>query len=419
MIACAQQPAQTAPASRYDVTNYRIEAQLIPDQHLLRAGADITFTPLEATRSVVFELNGSLKVESLERDGVALANFVQDAVGVGALGPSVRVDLGSVALAGQPVTLRSRWTGALATPEGGPLATRRLAYDGSEGSYLMYAVRWCPFHDYAVVRATRDITIIVPTSVQVAGRSDEPITPQTDQGWHQPLSLRSQSASLPGNFAAGQYITRTLRFGGYEIQFNTKPGSEGRIAGFAEPIGRVLEFYTRQYGPPASGQKLVVVQTDDDTLDTYSGSGIIFLASKLFDSSRPVPEDKLEREVAYQWWGQTVGLKSFDDAWLSQGLAEWSAFTYREANLKAGTLDAAQREEQERALTFEQTASIGRAPAVLDDQSAAYQSIIFYKGSMVFRMLRETLGKDKFNALMRTYVESFATRALPSMILND
>jgi len=147
--------------------------------------------------------------------------------------------------------------------------------------------------------------------------------------------------------AVAQYITRTLRFGGYEIQFNTKAGSENRIDSFAEPIGRVLEFYTRQYGLPAGGQKLVVCQTDDDTLDTYSGSGIIFLASKLFDSSRPVPEDKLQREVAYQWWGQTVGLKSFDDAWLSQGLAEWSAFTYREANLKAGTLDSAQREEQE------------------------------------------------------------------------
>src|SRR5437667_5892760 len=101
LTAAAQQPAPTAPASRYDVTNYHIEAQLIPDQHLLRAGADITFIPLEATRSVVFELNGSLKVESLERDGVALTNFVQDAVGVGALGPSVRVDLGAVAPAGQ------------------------------------------------------------------------------------------------------------------------------------------------------------------------------------------------------------------------------------------------------------------------------------------------------------------------------
>ena len=62
---------------------------------MLRAGADITFMPLDATRSVVFELNGSLKVESIEKDGKALTGFVQDAVGVGSLGPSVRIDLGS------------------------------------------------------------------------------------------------------------------------------------------------------------------------------------------------------------------------------------------------------------------------------------------------------------------------------------
>jgi len=62
----SQQPAPQQPASRFDVTNYRIEAQIIPDQHMLRAGADVTFVPLDATRSVVLELNGSLKVESIE-----------------------------------------------------------------------------------------------------------------------------------------------------------------------------------------------------------------------------------------------------------------------------------------------------------------------------------------------------------------
>src|SRR5262249_47219255 len=137
------------------------------------------------------------------------------------------------------------------------------------------------------------------------------------------------------------------------------------------------------------------------------GPGMIFLSSKMFDTSRPVPEEKLQREIAYQWWGQTVGLKSFDDAWLSQGLAEWSAFAFRESHLSAGGLDAAQREQQERALTFEQTASIARAPSALDDQSAAYQSIVYYKGSMIFRMLRETMGRDAFDRLLQTYLQQF------------
>ena len=406
--AASQQPAPQQAASRYDVTSYRIEAQIIPDQHMLRAGADVTFVPLDATRSVVFELNGSLKVESIEKDGKALSGYVQDAVGVGALGPSVRIDLGEVVPANVPVTLRIRWSGALVSPEGGPLATKRLAYVGTEGSYLMYASRWFPFHDYAADRATSDITFIVPAGLQVAGTSDDPVVAQAapKEGAVRYHFIHRQPV-LIGNFAAGQYINKNLTFGKYQIQLYAMPGSEKRIDGFAELTGRVLEFYSKHYGAPLFGNKLVIVQIDDESLDSYSGPGIIYLSSKMFDPSRPIPEEKVEREIAYQWWGQTVGLKSFDDAWLSQGLAEWSAFAYRESTLSAGGLDAAQREQQERALTFEQTASIARAPSSLDDQSAAYQSIVFYKGSMVFRMLRETIGKDYFDKLLYTFLDTY------------
>ncbi|HVG35068.1 MAG TPA: M1 family aminopeptidase [Pyrinomonadaceae bacterium] len=406
-----QSSAQTSPAqgpgSRYDVTAYRIEAQLLPSEHLLRAAADVTFTPTEATRSVIFELNGSLKVEGIERNKKPLTNFVQDATGVGQLGPSVRVDLGEVVPAGQPVTLRFRWSGALESPEGGPLATKRLAYVGEDGSYLMYAGRWFPFHDYAADRATADITVIVPASMQVAGSSDEPVVKQTDANGMSRYRFVNSKPALVGNIAAGPYISKVLRFGNYEIQFYAKPGSEGRVDRYAETMGKALEFYTQQYGAPAFGTRLVVAQTDDEALEAYAAPGMIFLATRLFDPSRPVPEERLQREVAYQWWGQTVGLKSFDDAWISQGLAEWSAFALREATLTGGALDAAERDEQERALTFEQTASIARAPSALDDQSAAYQSIVLYKGAMVFRMLREVIGRQQFNQLLRSFLDKY------------
>jgi aminopeptidase N len=403
--------AQTVPGSRYDVTNYRIEVQLNPDEHLLRAGADVTFVPVDATRSVVFELNGSLHVDSIEKDGKALTGFVQDAVGAGALGPNVRIDLGEVVPAAQPVTLRIRWSGALTSPEGGPLANKRLAYVGPEGSYLMYASRWFPFHDYAVDRATADITVIVPTGMQVGGISDEPVTPQIDKSGTTRFRFVNKQPVLIGNFIAGQYVAKSLRFGKYELQFFVKPGSESRISNYGELMGRALEFYTNEYGAPAFGSRFIIAQTDDETMEAYSGPGILFLASRFFDSARPAAEDRLQREVAYQWWGQTVGLKSFDDAWISQGLAEWSAFALRESALTGAQLDAAQREEQERALTFEQTSSIVRAPSALDDQSAAYQSIVFYKGAMVFRMLRETLGKDQFSKLMRRFLEQYRNKS--------
>ena len=174
--AASQQPAPQQAASRYDVTSYRIEAQIIPDQHKLRAGADVTFVPLDATRSVVFELNGSLKVESIEKDGKALSGYVQDAVGVGALGPSVRIDLGEVVPANVPVTLRIRWSSP-GFARGRPLATKRLAYVGTEGSYLMYASRW--FH-FTITQQTGPLPTSrsLPAGLQVAGTSDDPVVAQ-------------------------------------------------------------------------------------------------------------------------------------------------------------------------------------------------------------------------------------------------
>src|SRR5437660_4310635 len=407
--AAAQQPAA---GSHFDVTNYRIEAQLSPDEHTLRAGADITFVPADATRSVVFELNGSLHVDSVEKNGKALTGFVQDAVGAGALGPNVRIDLGEVVPANQPVTIRIRWSGALTSPEGGPLATKRLAYVGPEGSYLMYASRWFPFHDYAADRATGDITIVVPTGMQVGGVSDEAVTPQVDsKNGTSRFHFVNKQPILIGNFIAGTYVAKTLRMGRYELQFFVKPGSEGRISNFGELMGRALEFYTKEYGAPAFGNRFIIAQTDDETMDAYSGPGMLLLASKFFDNPHGGSDERMQREVAYQWWGQTVGLRSFDDAWVSQGLAEWSAFALRESTLSGGQLDSAQREEQERALTFEQTSSIVRAPSALDDQSAAYQSIVLYKGAMVFRMLRETLGKDQFHQLMQKFLEQYRNKS--------
>src|SRR3712207_4312382 len=138
-----------------------------------------------------------------------------------------------------------------------------------------------------------------------------------------------------------------------------------------------------------------------------------FLSPRFFDPARQAPlDERVQREVAYQWWGFTVGLKSFDDAWLSQGLAEWSAFNLREATMTGAALDAAQRDMMERALMFEQSASILRAPSTLDDTSPQYQSIVFYKGAMVFKMLRETLGREKFDRLLRTAAEQYRGKSI-------
>jgi aminopeptidase N len=416
--------AQQVQRAPFDVTNYRMDVQIVPSESQLQATADVTFVPQAETRTVAFELNGSLKVENVTRVGSSTLQsapttkgkttttpsttsssqitFVQDQVGVSDLGPNVRVDFGEAVAANTPVTLRFKYSGVLATPEGGPLLTKRLAYVGDKNGYLMYAARWFPFHNYAADRATSDITISLPGGYQLVGASDVPVS-QTGGKYR----FTQSKPALLGNFAYGRYTPKTLRFSDYELQFYTKPGSDPLVSVYGETLGRALDFYTKQYGEPDSGKRLIIVQTDDETLDFYTAQGMIFIADRFFDQSRPVATERLQREAAFQWWGQTVGLKSFDDAWLSQGLAEWSALELREAGISNTKLEALQRETLEKALTFEQTASLVRAPSALDDTSIAYQYIMFGKGALVYRLLKETIGEQKFNQLMRQFLAQY------------
>jgi tetratricopeptide (TPR) repeat protein len=432
--ACMPAFGQQVKRPPFDVTNYVMDVSLSPVERKLSATVDVTFVPLEDTRSVFFELNGSLKVDTITRIGGAARpatdkpagkskagatttpsaaagpiTFVQDQTNSSDLGPNVRIDLGETIANGTPVTLRFKYSGVLELPAGGPLLTKRLASVGVNNGYLMYAARWFPFHDYAADTAASEITISVPGGMQVVGFSESPVATSGER-YH----FVNTTPSLVGNFAYGKYTPRTVRVADQEIQFFAKPGSDALIASYGETIGKALDYYTKRFGLASYGKHLNVVVIDDESLEFYSGRGMLFVASKPFDENRDITTDRLEREAAYQWWGQTVGLKSFDDAWLSQGLAEYSAFSLRESQLDGPKVDALRRELLEKSLTFEQSASLLRAPSDLDDQSAAYRYIMYAKGAFVYKLLRDTLGEQKFNTLLRTLLQEY--RGKPASI---
>ena len=396
--------AQTDQSSPIDITNYKINAELLPESHTLKAQAAVTMKLLKQTQSAVLEMNGSLTISSVKGpDGKTVLQFIQDKIN----DTNVRVNLGKLYEAGAEITLTFDYAGQLATPEGGPLPDTRLAYVGTEGCYLFYASRWFPFHGYAADRATSDITFTVPKGWTVAGHSANPVTPVTAKDGRSTFTFVETQPVLPGSFGAGQYITRTINSGGMQIDLYVLPGSEGRVQEFGQEVAQILQYYNTRFGQYALGNRYVIAQVDDETLPTYSGAGIAFLSRKMLASDKPLPVDDLAREVAYQWWGQAVGLKSFDDAWLSQGLSEYSSVLYRESQQSAAEFHETLAEIMELALAFEQEASIARAPAQLNDQSPAYRSVVFYKGAYVYHMLRGTIGDDKFLNILKSYYSTF------------
>ena len=121
--------AQQVKRASFDVTNYVMDVSLTPAERKLNATVDVSFTPLEDTRSVSFELNGSLKIDTIVRLDRAASlpvtpptksssktipvkappqssiTFVQDQSNSSDLGPHVRIDLGDEVVKGTPVVL--------------------------------------------------------------------------------------------------------------------------------------------------------------------------------------------------------------------------------------------------------------------------------------------------------------------------
>jgi aminopeptidase N len=285
---------------------------------------------------------------------------------------------------------------------------------GDAGSYLFYAARWFPFHEYAADRSTYEISVKVPKGVLVAGYSERPVTPVASIDPKSKTELTtytfvSTKPLLPGNFAAGKYIVRSRNLGGFDVDFYVKAGDEKWADHALDVIGKHLEFYSTKFGRYAFGNKLIVAETDEETLETYTGAGIMFVSPRALTSGI---DEKLAREAAYQWWGQAVGLRSFDDTWLSQGLAEFSTMLYEKEELNEAQFQQTLQAELEKALAFEQSASIRNAPKQLDDQTPAFRSVVFHKGALVFNMMRQLIGEKTFDKMLQDYYAKYSGKNL-------
>src|SRR5262249_5671889 len=91
---------------------------------------------------------------------------------------------------------------------------------------------------------------------------------------------------------------------------------------------------------------------------------------------------------------------------------EFSTLLYIKDNANETLYQQTLQAELEKALAFEQSASIRNAPKQLDDQTPAYRSVIYYKGALVFGMLRQLIGDEKFDKMLRDYYSAYEGKNL-------
>ena len=200
----------------------------------------------------------------------------------------------------------------------------------------------------------------------------------------------------------------------------------------------VLLFYESMFGALPVDQ-LTVVTTDRDFSQGFLGfltlvhqmfvprdtRGFFVRAARGLVDTRPRREVRLEtlaHEMSHQWWGNLVGWAGYRDQWLSEALADYSAVLFmrristREPLYLAGHARGwhealAQRNNEGRSFASLGPVVLGRRLGV-NHSAAAYQAVVYDKGSVVFSMLSALLGEEPLQQMLRTLVDVVGNRVI-------
>jgi tetratricopeptide (TPR) repeat protein len=401
-VGYSQSRKSAVSGAQIEMRHYRLEATLKPDSHQIKSAATLTFMPHESADHVVFEINENLSVQKvLNSEGVEL-QFIQEERGSSFLNIHFDKPLAS----GTDVTIRIEYEGGFDRDRYSRIYTRDegSAYIGMEGTYLMYSSKWIPINRFLVDRATQTLEVTVPLGMTVIGSGTQ--LPVVTKGIHETFGWTSKTPALPGSFVAGQYFQKQVQSGDFTIDCFAKAQVQDSMQNNAEAAAKILEYYRATYGPSASGNHFRLVEVDEPLARQPGMLGTIFITRNELAQTKP-PIRELARRIAYQWWQETVGIRSVEDLWLVDGMAYFSAAQY----LEKAEGSAAYREEIDNltvlALKFENKSSV-RLGWELGYRTDRYESVVAAKGAWVLNMLRGILGESQFNRLIQQYIHDNA-----------
>lgn len=384
---------------RFEVKNYDIHAELFPSEHLLSATARVDIIPNSDLVALAFELHSNLRVQKVVDGAGQEVSFKQD-------GQTLSLSLLNPLPADKPASLTVTYGGMLNSADGSPVDGIKVAYIGPEGSYLLYVGRWFPVSAYSVNRFSATMAITVPSDETVIA-SGSAATPDRQLG-KVTYTYTYDKPSFPGTVIAGPYVVQPATAPGADITLYAKRGHDNLAELYGNTAERILTFYSDVFGPLPSSH-LSIVEIADDTVGGYTTPGLVAIASRGW--TNPVNYRLLAQEISHLWWPSLVSPASPDDAFLDDGLAEYSKALYVQQAAGEAAFEDLMHETSVGALTHEEVAPIAQA-SQLHEFTPEYQSIVFDKGAMVFHMLRWIVGDDAFRQTLRAMAQQYAWKSI-------
>jgi aminopeptidase N len=302
------------------------------------------------------------------------------------------------------------------TPE--QTAGKKKPYLFSQGQAIENRT-WIPTQDSPGIRQTWEATIHVPaglTAVMSAPKAAEPIT----QGGESVFSYRMDHSVAPYMIAigVGDLAFKSL---GPRTGVLTEPVMLDRAAKELEDTEKMVEAAEKLYGPYRWGRYDLLVLPPAFPYGGMENPTLTFLTPTFIAGDKSLVS-LVAHELAHSWSGNLVTNATWADSWLNEGVTSYFENRIMEA------LYGPRRARQEAALSFDEIekafAEEGRnapitrlnlppAQAVPDGGTSG---IIYDKGAVFLRTMEKIVGREKWDAYLRSYFDRHAFQPMTSAL---
>lgn len=264
---------------------------------------------------------------------------------------------------------------------------------------------WFPCNNHPVDRATYDFHITVPDgNIAVANGQPFGVTPGSEFNtyhWRMayPMVTGLTMVSVGDYVMFAEWTTDNILLRHY-VYRDTQDQAAALFSGTPLALHYLQRFFGN-YPYPSYGH--VVTPLEGGALETQ------MMTAMPIDTTLATSEEQLfdliVHELAHQWYGNTVSLKSWEDIWLNEGMAtyaEWLALEERYGIERPLNI----RKQRERVLLY----SPRETPLAFPNQDEMFSIESYDKGAWIFHMLRQRIGDETFFELIRLWVEWYAER---------
>ncbi|AFK85478.1 MULTISPECIES: M1 family metallopeptidase [Thermoanaerobacterium] len=161
--------------------------------------------------------------------------------------------------------------------------------------------------------------------------------------------------------------------------------------------------------------------------DFYMGGmeypNLVFISKDLYSKDNLFNlEYVIAHETAHQWWYGVVGNNEVREAWLDEGLTEYTTIMYIERYYGKATADAVFKsiisgEFYKFSKTNKDDAMVKTLGQFKDWND--YTNIVYNKGAMVFNELRSLIGDEKFKEVLDKYYSEYKYKNATTQNLID